>query len=131
MLSRGQIASLKEACRSKKATAPCSNSGPMMPSVRRPRPSSCLWGLLLVLVVPPARRPVGEVEDTRGKGLRVHEFQGLRFRFLVEEAFAAAHEDRVDHELELVEEPVAEQRPDEGRAAGDHDVLAWPFLELR
>src|SRR5215211_1553521 len=90
---------------------------------------SCSSGSLIVVVLL-AYRPVGEVEDARGKGLRVHEFQGLCFRLLVEEAFAAAHEDRVDHELELVEEPVSQQRPDEGRAAGDHDVLAWLVLEL-
>ena len=38
-LRRGHSASLRPACKSKKATAPCSNSRPMMPSVGRPRPS--------------------------------------------------------------------------------------------
>ena len=39
MLLRGQIASFKPFSRSKKATAPCSNSVPKMPCVGRPSPS--------------------------------------------------------------------------------------------
>jgi len=38
-LLRGQIASFNPASKSKKATAPCSNSLPIMPCVGRPRPS--------------------------------------------------------------------------------------------
>jgi hypothetical protein len=38
-LLRGQSARRKPACRSKKATAPYSNSLPTMPSVLKPRPS--------------------------------------------------------------------------------------------
>jgi hypothetical protein len=36
----------------------------------------------------------------------------------------------MNHEPELVEEPILEQRPDEGAAADDRDVLAGLPLEL-
>src|SRR5215213_415710 len=59
-------------------------------------------------------RLVGEVEDVRAKRLRVHELQSLLIAPFLEEALPAAHDYGMDHEPKLVEEPVGEQRPDEG-----------------
>src|SRR5919112_6826261 len=55
-------------------------------------------------------RPVGEVEDTRLERLRLHELERLLLSKALEEPLAAAHHHGVDHELELVEEPVLQQR---------------------
>ena len=49
---------------------------------------------------------------------------------VLEEAPPAAHDDRVDYEPELVDQVVAQQRLDEGAAAGDRDVLTRLPLEL-
>ena len=49
------------------------------------------------------RRSVGKVDDARRERLRVHELQRLVLTKVLEEAFAAAHHQGVDHELELVE----------------------------
>ena len=76
------------------------------------------------------RRPVGEVEDARAKGLRVHELQRLLIAPFLKQALPAPQDDGMDHEPKLVEEVVAQQRPDEGAAAEDRDVLARLLLEL-
>src|SRR5215212_6275133 len=74
-------------------------------------------------------RPVGKVDDARRERLGVHELQRLVLTKVLEEALAPAHHHGVDHELELVEESVLQQRTDEGAASGDHDVPAIPLLE--
>src|ERR671910_3014391 len=74
-------------------------------------------------------RLVGEVDDARGEGLGIHQLQGLTVAFVREEALPAAHDDRMDHEPKLVDEPVSQQRLDEGAAAGYRDVLARLLLE--
>src|SRR5215207_168556 len=71
-----------------------------------------------------AHRSVGEVEDARAERPRVHELQGFPISVVLEEALAAAQDDGMNHERKLVEEPVAQQRPDEVAAADDRDVLA-------
>src|SRR5215217_4050449 len=76
------------------------------------------------------RRPVGEVDDTGAERLGVHKLQLLPITSLLEEAPPAAHDNRMDHETELVEEVPLQQRPDEGAAARDPDVLARLPLEL-
>ena len=73
---------------------------------------------------------VGEVEDARAKRLRVHEFQRLLIAPVLEEALPAAQDDGMDHERKLVEEVVAQQRPDEGAAADDANVFARLLLQL-
>src|ERR671938_741989 len=55
-------------------------------------------------------RPVGEVEDARTKGLRVHELQRLLIALLLEEALPTPQNDGMNHEPKLVEAPVAQQR---------------------
>src|SRR5215216_4328442 len=75
-------------------------------------------------------RLVGEIEDARAKGLRVHELQRLLIAPSLEEALPAAHDNGMDHEPELIEEVLAQQRPEEGATAGDRDVLTWLLLEL-
>src|SRR5215211_8535841 len=76
------------------------------------------------------RWPVGEVEDTRAKSLRVHKLQLLLIAPFLKEALPAAQDNGMDHEPKLVEEVVLKQRPDEGAAADDRDVLARLLLEL-
>src|SRR5215207_11757370 len=75
-------------------------------------------------------RLVGEIEDARAEGLRIHELQGLLITPVLKQALPAARDNRVDHEPELVEEVISQQRPDEGATAGDRNVLAWQLLEL-
>jgi hypothetical protein len=75
-------------------------------------------------------RLVGEIDDARAEGLRVNESQNLLIAPFFEEALPSAHDDGMDHETELVEEPLAQQPPDEGAAADDTDVLARLPLEL-
>src|SRR5215207_4572858 len=74
-------------------------------------------------------RPVGEVEDARAKRLRVHELQRLLISSFLKETLPTAQNNRMDHERKLLEEPVGQQRPDEGAAADDPDVLARLPLE--
>ena len=66
---------------------------------------------------------VGEIDDTGIEGLRVHELQGHLLVPLRKEALAAAGDDRVDQEAQLIEQAVAQQRPHQGAAAGDGEVL--------
>src|ERR671915_37402 len=75
-------------------------------------------------------RPVGEVEDARAERLRVHELQRFPIAPLLEEALPAPQDDRMDHKPKLIEEFLAQQRPDEGVAADDTDVLARLLLQL-
>src|SRR5829696_3769591 len=89
-----------------------------------------VWSVLLCGYFSAGGWPVGQVDVARGKGLGIHELQRrLRLAFL-EEAFAATHDHGVNHEFELVDQAVLEQRADEGTAAGDHDILAGESLEL-
>ena len=64
-------------------------------------------------------RLVGEIEDARAKRLRIHELQSFLIAPFLEEALPAPYDNGVDHEPELVEDGVGQQRPDEGAAAGD------------
>jgi hypothetical protein len=64
-------------------------------------------------LLPLVCRPVGEVDDTRGERMRVHELQGFPIFLILEEALLTTQYYRVNNEPELVEEPVPEQRPDE------------------
>src|SRR3712207_7231541 len=73
---------------------------------------------------------VGEIDDARAEGLRVHELQRLLSVPLLEEALPSAQDDGMDHEVKLVEAVLAQQRPDEGAAADDTDVLARLPLQL-
>ena len=74
------------------------------------------------------RRLVGEIENARAEDLRVDELQRLLIATVLKETLPAAHDDGMDHEPELVEEVVLQQRPDQGRAAGDRDVLTGLLL---
>ena len=49
--------------------------------------------------------------------------QSLMIAPFLEEMLPAPHDNGMDHEPELVEEAVLQQRPDQGSAAGDRDVL--------
>src|ERR671910_1411934 len=73
--------------------------------------------------------PVCQVDDARGKVPGIDELQWRLLFDILEEAFAAPHDHGVDHEFELVDKAVLEQRTDEGAAAGDHDVLAGLCLQ--
>ena len=64
------------------------------------------------------------------EGPRIDEFQRRRVRPLVEEAFAATQDHGMDHELQLVEQVFSQQRPYEGGAAKDGDVLARFAFQL-
>src|SRR5215210_4929582 len=65
-------------------------------SISRTRPGTLL-----------ARRPVGEREDARAERPRVHELQGFPISAVLEEALPATQDHGMNHEPELVEEPVA------------------------
>ncbi len=76
------------------------------------------------------RRLVGEIENARAEGLRVDELQRLLIAPFLKQTLSAPHDDGMNHEPELVEEVVLKQRPDEGAAAEDRDVLARLPLQL-
>src|SRR5947207_1510260 len=78
-----------------------------------------------------ARRLVRHAHHPGAEGRRIHEFQTHLLGHLVEEAHPGAEHDRVNHEAELIEHPVAQERTHEPGAAGDVDVLAGLPLELR
>ena len=71
---------------------------------------------------------VGEVENARAEGLQVNKLQGLLIVPFLKETLPAPHDDGMDHEPELVEKAVLQQRADQGRAAGDRDVLTGLLL---
>src|SRR5918998_4293551 len=73
---------------------------------------------------------VGQVDDARRQGLGLHELQRRTLLAVLEELLAATHDDGVNHEVQLVEQAVVEQRADKPAAAGDRDVLARLLLEL-
>src|SRR5215207_176391 len=77
------------------------------------------------------RRLVGEIENARAEGLRVDELQCLLIAPVLKQTLSAPHDYGMDHEAELIEEAVSQQRPDQGRAAGYRDVLARLLLEPR
>ena len=88
-----------------------------------------------LLTVPPlgasrACRLVGEGEDAGAEGPCLQELQSHPIAPLLEETLAGVHDDRVDQQPELVEQTIAQQRPNEGGAAGDRDVLAGLLLPL-
>src|SRR5215203_1767138 len=74
------------------------------------------------------RRLVGEIENARAEGLRVDELQRPLIAPFLKQTLSAPHDDRMNHEPELVEEVVFKQRPNQGRAAGDGDVLTFLLL---
>ena len=74
--------------------------------------------------------PVGEDDDARAERLRVDELQRFPISPFLEEALPAPQDHGMNHERKLVEEAVGQQRPDEGAAAEDRDVLAGLPLEL-
>jgi hypothetical protein len=75
------------------------------------------------------RRLVGEVEDTDAERLRVDKLQRLLITPFLKQALPCAQDNGINHKAELVEEVVGQQRPDEGGAAEDRDVLAGLLLE--
>src|SRR5918995_2260410 len=77
------------------------------------------------------RQLVGEVEDARGEGPRVHQLQLRLILSFLKKALPASHQYRMDHQLQLVEQAVVQERADQRAAAGDHDVPALPLLEVR
>src|SRR5215218_3588619 len=70
------------------------------------------------------RRPVGEVEDARAKGLRVHKLQRLLIAPFLKEALPAAQDNGMDHEPKLVEEVVLSN--DRTRAPLPRIVMSLP-----
>src|SRR5215207_3913184 len=74
------------------------------------------------------RRVVGEIENACAEGLRVDKLQRLLIATVLKETLPAPHDDRMNHEPQLVEEVLLKQRPDQGRAAGDGDVLTFLLL---
>src|SRR5829696_5265152 len=110
-------------------------SPPRVGSSRPPtRVTPCRWVCPPFPSVPAfilaVRRSVGEVDHARAEDLRVHQLQRLLLAPLLEEALASANLDRVDHEPQFVQEVLGQQRPYQGAAAGDRDVLARSPLEL-
>src|SRR5688500_20248760 len=75
------------------------------------------------------RRLVGEIENACAEDLRVDELQRLLIAPVLKQTLSAPHDDGMNHEPKLVEEVVLKQRPDQGRAAGDRDVLTWLLLQ--
>src|SRR5215210_9182142 len=63
------------------------------------------------------RGPIGEVDYARGESFRVHELERRPFLALLEEPLTAPQDHGVDEEIELVEQAVPKQRPDQGGAA--------------
>src|SRR5687767_2055047 len=91
---------------------------------------SCSWISVMVDLLLGFCRPVGEVEDASSERPRIHQLQGFPISPLLEETLAASKDDGMDHEPELVEQAIPEQRPHEGAAADDRDVLAGLPLQL-
>jgi hypothetical protein len=59
-------------------------------------------------------RLVGEVDDARAKALGADKLQRLPIAPVLKETLPAVRDDGMDHEPELVEKVVAQQRPDQG-----------------
>src|SRR5215217_6152325 len=76
------------------------------------------------------RRLVGEIENARAEGLRVDQLQRLLISPVLKQTLSAPHDDGMNHEAKFVEEVLFKQRPDQGRAASNRDVLTWLPLEL-
>src|SRR5215204_2545265 len=72
---------------------------------------------------------VGEIENARTKGLRVDQLQRILLPPVLKQTLPAPHHHGMEHEPKFVEEAVLQQRPDQGRTAGDRDVLAWLLLD--
>src|SRR5215211_4109641 len=75
------------------------------------------------------RRLVGEIENACAEDLRVDKLQRPLIAPVLKQTLSTAHDYRMDHEPEFVEEVLFKQRPDQGRAAGYRDVLTRLLLE--
>ena len=71
-----------------------------------------------------------EPHGTRADRLRIYDLERRHRVDIVEEARTGAHDDRAHDDVELVQETGPYERTDEGRAAGDQDVLTGLLLEL-
>ena len=80
------------------------------------------------MMASPLRRLVGEIENACAEGLRLDKLQRPLIAPFLKQTLSAPHHDRMNHEPELVEEAVLKQRSDQGRAAGDGDVLTFLLL---
>ena len=78
-----------------------------------------------------SHRPVDEDGHAVADDLRVDEPQRLLVARLAEEALAASEHDGEDHQPELVDEVVLDQRLHEPGAAVDDDVAVLLLLQLR
>src|SRR5919112_3464033 len=76
------------------------------------------------------RRLIGEIENARAEGLRVEELQRLLIAPFLKQTLSAPHDYGMEHAPEFVEEVLFKQRADQGRAAGDRDVLTRLLLEF-
>lgn len=72
---------------------------------------------------------VGRDENAGTARLRIDEPQGDALARPPEQTLAAAQQERIDHELVLVDQAMFGQRPNELRAAQDHDVPPRLALE--
>jgi hypothetical protein len=55
------------------------------------------------------RRLVGEIENARAEGLRVHELQRLLIDPVLKQTLSTPHDDGMEHEPKFVEEAVLQQ----------------------
>jgi hypothetical protein len=55
-----------------------------------------------LLLASALRRLVGEIENARAEGLRVDKLQRLLIAHVLKETLSAPHDNRMDHEAELV-----------------------------
>src|SRR5256885_8533877 len=78
----------------------------------------------------PSLRLIGEEENTVAEDLGLRELQRCLSSPVLEQAFSGAYHDRVEQEPELVEEALAQQRPDKCGAPKDGNVLPGLLLEL-
>src|SRR5947207_9022470 len=79
----------------------------------------------------PLSRPVDQDRDAAAHGFRLDELQALLVTRLAEQALSASEDDRKDHQTQLVDEIVLQQRLSELPAAVDDDVAILFALELR
>ncbi len=87
------------------------------------------WHLLLSRCVP--NELVGEQGEAVTNGAGVEEAHRLLVAGLPEEALAGSEHDRVDHQPQLVDQFVLDQRAHELTAGGDDDSPVKLLLQLR
>jgi hypothetical protein len=107
-------------------------AGPDISEVRAPLlASGCIREADLRLGNPATylQRLIRHGQHAGAEGRRVHELKTHLTGYLVEETHAGADHDRADIEVELIQQPVAQQRAHQPGAAGDQDVLARLLLE--